>query len=120
MLGSLTIILVCQLLGEIITRLTKLPVPGPVIGMLILFCGLLLKQRLPADLEAAAHSLHRYLALLFVPAGVGVITNLDLLVRSWLPLGGAIVIGTAVTIAVTGQVMQRANRQSQQDQGMTP
>lgn len=113
MLGSLTIILVCQLLGEIITRVTKLPVPGPVIGMVILFCGLLLKQRLPGELEGVANSLHRYLALLFVPAGVGVITNLDLLVRSWAPLSGAILIGTAVTIAVTGQVMQLANRRSQ-------
>ena len=120
MLGSLTIILVCQLLGEIITRLTGLPVPGPVIGMLLLFCGLLLKQRLPTELEGTANSLHRYLALLFVPAGVGVITNLDLLVRSWLPLGGAIVIGTAVTIAVTGQVMQRANGHNQQDEGGAP
>jgi len=120
MLGSLTIILFCQLLGEVITRLTKLPVPGPVIGMLLLFCGLLLKQRLPTALEGAANSLHRYLALLFVPAGVGVITNLDLLARSWLPLGGAIVIGTAVTIAVTGQVMQRVNRRSQQDGGGVP
>ncbi len=118
MLGSLTIILVCQLLGEIITRLTGLPVPGPVIGMLILFCGLLLKQRLPTELEGAANSLHRYLALLFVPAGVGVITNLDLLVRSWLPLGGAVLIGTAVTIAVTGQVMQRANRRRPEEGGM--
>ena len=120
MLGSLTIILVCQLLGEIITRLTGLPVPGPVIGMLLLFCGLLLKQRLPTELEGAANALHRYLALLFVPAGVGVITNLDLLVRSWLPLGGAVLIGTAVTIAVTGQVMQRANRRSRPEEGEAP
>ena len=118
MLGALTIILVCQLLGEIITRLTGLPVPGPVIGMVILFCGLLLKQRLPTELEGTANSLHRYLALLFVPAGVGVITNLDLLVRSWLPLGGAVLIGTAVTIAVTGQVMQRANRRRPEEGGM--
>ncbi len=119
MLGSLTIILLCQLFGEIITRITRLPVPGPVIGMILLFCGLLLKQSLPAELEGTANSLHRYLALLFVPAGVGVINNQELLIRSWLPLLGAILIGTAVTIAVTGQVMQRANRHSRQDEGWT-
>lgn len=110
MLGYLTVILVCQLLGEVITRLTGLPVPGPVIGMLILFCGLICAQRLPADLEGTANSLHRYLALLFVPAGVGVVTHLELLQRSWLPLLGSILIGTALTIGVTGLVMQRALR----------
>lgn len=112
MLGAFTIILVCQLVGELINKGTGLPVPGPVIGMVILFCGLFIKQRLPTELEGAAGVLHRYLALLFVPAGVGVVTNLDLLARSWAPLGGAVLIGTAITIAVTGQVMQIARRRS--------
>ena len=111
MLGSLTLILLCQLIGEIITKITKLPVPGPVIGMVILFCGLALYPRkIPTDLETAGGFLLRYLALLFVPAGVGVITNLDLLMRSWAPIAGAVIIGTIVTIAVTGVVMRFSNR----------
>lgn len=39
MLENLTIILLCQLIGEVITRMAKLPVPGPVLGMVILFSG---------------------------------------------------------------------------------
>ena len=116
MLGNLTLILLCQLIGEIITKATKLPVPGPVIGMVILFCGLLFSKKMPAELESVAGFLHRYLPLLFVPAGVGVITNLDLMLRSWAPLAGAIIIGTATTIAVTGLVMQLANRRQKPDQ----
>lgn len=118
MIGYLSVILLCQLIGEILTRLLRLPVPGPVIGMMILFCGLLLRRELPADLEAVTGFLHRYLALLFVPAGVGIITSLDLLRRAWLPLAGAIVVGTALTIATTGLIMQAANRrrQSQPDE----
>lgn len=110
MLGPLTVILLCQLVGEIIAKAGGLPIPGPVIGMVILFCGLVLRGNLSPELETVTGFLHRYLPLLFVPAGVGVITSLDLLARSWVPLAGAIVIGTAVTIAVTGLVMQRANR----------
>ena len=110
MLGNLTIILVCQLVGEIVSRMAKLPVPGPVLGMALLFAGLMVRDRMPHDLETVAGFLHRYLSLLFVPAGVGVITNLDLLVRSWAPIAGAIVIGTAVTIAVTALVLQSLNR----------
>lgn len=116
MIGYLTLILFCQLIGEIITRLTKLPIPGPVIGMVILFCGLLLRRKMPSELETVSGFLHRYLPLLFVPAGVGIITNLDLLMRSWAPLTGAIIIGTALTIAVTGVVMQLLNRRHITDQ----
>lgn len=111
MLGSLTLILLCQLLGESIAKLAKLPIPGPVLGMVLLFCALVfLPKRLPADLEATGGTLLRYLALLFVPAGVGVITHLDLLARSWAPIAGAVTIGTFITIAVTALVMQGMNR----------
>jgi holin-like protein len=109
-IGNITLILFCQLIGEIFTKLTKLPIPGPVIGMVILFCGLLLRRKMPSELETVGGFLHRYLPLLFVPAGVGIITNVDLLIKSWAPLVGAIVIGTAITIAVTGIVMQLLNR----------
>jgi holin-like protein len=110
MLGSLTIILLCQLIGEIVTRIAKLPVPGPVLGMALLFTGLMVRNRMPQDLEHVGGVLLRYLSLLFVPAGVGIITNLHLLTRSWAPIAGAIVIGTGLTIGVTALVMQFLNR----------
>jgi holin-like protein len=110
MLGHLTIILCCQLAGEIIVRMADLPIPGPVVGLLLLFGGLSLRRSVPKNMEAVGGFLHRYLSLLFVPAGVGIISNLDLLGTYWLPLGGAIVLATAVTIGVTGGVMQRLNR----------
>ncbi|WP_243371645.1 CidA/LrgA family protein [Geotalea sp. SG265] len=110
MLENLTIILICQLLGEVVTRVARLPVPGPVLGMVILFTGLMVRRGIPQEMESVGGFLLRYLSLLFVPAGVGVISNLDLLVKSAAPLAGAIIIGTMVTIAVTGLVMQYLNR----------
>jgi holin-like protein len=115
MIGTLTLIFLCQLVGEIISRLTNLPIPGPVIGMVILFCGLTLRKTMPSELETVSGFLHRNLPLLFVPAGVGVIKNLDILLRYWAPFTGAIIIGTAVTIAVTGVVMQFLNRRGTTD-----
>jgi len=110
MLAYLTLILVCQLIGEIITRVTKLPISGPVIGMVILFCWLVLRRKMPSDLEKVGSFLLRHLPLLFVPAGVGIITHLDFLARSWAPIAAAILIGTVLTIAVTGAVMRFLNR----------
>jgi len=116
MLSYLTIILFCQLIGEIFVRMTKLPIPGPVIGMVILFCGLVLRRGIPSELETLGGFLHQYLPLLFVPAGVGIITNLDLLMKSWAPFAGAIIIGTIITIAVTSVVMQFLSRHQMKHQ----
>ncbi|WP_027358573.1 CidA/LrgA family protein [Desulforegula conservatrix] len=110
MLGYLTLVLVCQLTGEIIAKLTGLPVPGPVIGMVILFLILCLLGKVPKELENVSNSLLGYLTLLFVPAGVGVITNTDIILKSWAPITGAIVFGTAITIGVTGFFMQCLNK----------
>lgn len=110
MLGYLTLILLCQLIGEITTRIAGLPVPGPVIGMVILFIFLTLFKRIPKDLETAGDFLLGYLPLLFVPAGVGVITSLDVLMNSWAPISGVIIIGTGVTIGLTGRILQFLNR----------
>lgn len=111
MLGSLTLILLCQLIGEIVTKVTGMPVPGPVLGMVILFCILLISgDRLPEGVNGTGGFLLRYLALLFVPVGVGIVTHLDLLARFWAPIAGVIILGTLVTVAVTGAVMQWCNR----------
>jgi holin-like protein len=81
--------------------------------MIILFCILVFcPRKVPPEVDTVGGFLLRYLALLFIPAGVGVITNLDLLVRSWAPITGVVIVGTMVTIAVTGVTMQFLNRRN--------
>ena len=115
MLAYITLLLGCQLAGEILVRLSGLPVPGPVVGMVILFIGLVIRGRVPVEMEKVTGTLLRYLSLLFVPAGVGVVVHLKRLSDAMLPVAGAVIVGTLVTIAVTGLVMQwmvrRGNRQ---------
>jgi holin-like protein len=106
MLGTITILLACQLAGEIIVRMAGLPLPGPVVGMLILLIGLLIKKGVPAEMEASTSGLLRNLSLLFVPSGVGIVTNLNFLADEWAPILGAVLVGTLVTIGVTGWVLQ--------------
>ena len=110
MLGYITLLLVCQLTGEVIARLSGLPIPGPVLGMVILFIGLVVRGRTPVELEKTATGLLRHLSLLFIPAGVGVIVHLKLLAAELAPIAGALTLGTLLTIGVTGVVMQALNR----------
>ena len=98
-------ILVCQLAGELIVAATGLPLPGPVIGMLILFIGLVVKGGVPQALGGVGDALMSHLSLLFVPAGVGVMTHLSLLEAQWFPISLSLIISTLLTIAVTGLAM---------------
>jgi holin-like protein len=104
---AVTALLACQLAGEIAARALHLPVPGPVVGMVILFVVMLLRRRdAPEALGATADGLLGNLGLLFVPAGVGVVLHLPLLARDWAPLSLAVVAGTLAAIAATGRVAQ--------------
>ncbi len=107
MLESIALLLLCQLIGELIVVSLQLPIPGPVVGMVILFCGLVIRGNIPEPLAQTANGMLSQLSLLFVPAGVGVMTHLTLLGNQWLPLSVSLVVSTLLTIAVTGFVMQR-------------
>src|SRR5256885_4805047 len=75
MTSTLAILLVCQLAGELVARLLRAPVPGPVLGMLLLFVVLSARPRTSAAVENGAQALLRHLSLLFVPAGAGVLRH---------------------------------------------
>mgnify|MGYP001339385868 CR=1 FL=1 len=105
-----TILLACQLVGEVVVRMLGLPLPGPVLGMVILFCGLVVRGQVPGELSAVADGLLQNLSLLFVPAGVGVMLHARLLADNWLALSVALLASAAITIVVTGWVMTWAVR----------
>ncbi len=110
MLFYLTIILCCQLAGEMLVAATGAPVPGPVAGMVILFAGLSLNKGIPDGLAQVGDALLGHLSLLFVPAGVGVMLHLQLLATDWLPVTLALFISTALTVAVTAGMMSALGR----------
>jgi len=99
MLQALTLILSTQLLGEVTARALGLPVPGPVLGMVALTIGFALSPRLCEAVRPVAQGILGHLSLLFVPAGVGVIGNLQVLQGMGLGLTLAILISTVLAIA---------------------
>ena len=105
MLPGFVVLLVCQLLGEAAARLTGLPVPGPVLGMLLLLAGLVVSGG-AEPVQTVADGLLRHLSLLFVPASVGVIAYLPVLTAQWRPVLAAVVGSAVLSIAVTGLAMQ--------------
>ena len=105
MIAAFALILVCQLFGEVISELFDLPVPGPVIGLGLLFIGLIVKRHPPKVLTDAADNLLIHFSLLFVPAGVGVVTQLDRLRGDWLPITAALIFSTLLAMVLTALLM---------------
>jgi holin-like protein len=98
MVPALTLLLGCQLIGELIARALGLPVPGPVLGMALLFGLLLWRGQVWPPLAQAADFLLRHLSLLFVPAGVGVLQHWPLIEVNLLPLAITLVLSTLLAM----------------------
>ncbi|MCB1482711.1 MAG: CidA/LrgA family protein [Rhodobiaceae bacterium] len=101
MIEALLVLLAFQLAGEAITHASALPLPGPVLGLVLFAFALKMMPGLAEKVSGVAHGILRNLSLLFVPAGVGVVQHADLVIHQWLPILGALVISTALTLAVT-------------------
>ena len=110
MIASLSLILLCQLAGEVIVRGLALPMPGPVLGLLLLLVLLLARDRFAVlargplhqdGVENASRGLIAHLSLLFVPAGVGVMQKLDLIAAHGIAIAAVLAISVVVTLLVT-------------------
>lgn len=117
MLMGLLILLVCQLLGEWLVLALALPVPGPVMGMVLMLVALIVMRRVPDMIRTPSEGLLRHLALLFVPAGVGLTVHAELIAKEWLVILVALVLSTVVTIIVTALVLKRLTRNLNLDAG---
>lgn len=106
MLSALTLLLLLQLIGEIFVQFFALPVPGPVIGLLLLFSALLIRGRLGDELRNTANSLLQHLSLLFVPAGAGVMIHASRVADEWLALSVALVGSTLLSMAATALTLK--------------
>lgn len=105
-LKGLTLLLLCQSAGEALARLLHLPLPGPVLGLLLM--ALLLQwPAVRGPVEAAATPLLQHLSLLFVPVGVGVVAHLGLITQYGPRMLLALLLSTWVGLLVTALVLQR-------------
>ena len=119
MLRALAILLVCQLAGEVVTRALMLPLPGPVLGLVLLVMLLFLVERQHLVTSAAidetslgklSNGLIAILGILFVPAGVGLIQELGPLSRYGAALAAALLVSTVLTLVVTVWVFVLVSR----------
>lgn len=112
LLRAFTAIFLFQFLGEFIAVLSGLPLPGPVLGMVLLFAFLVVRGSVPEGIATLSDGLLAHLSLLFVPAGAGVMLHMARVGNEAFAIGATLLVSTALTIAVTGLLMRFLSRKA--------
>ena len=105
LLNGMVALLIFQFIGESLTVLFNLIIPGPIVGMVLLLMFLLIRKRSYESLDTAVIWLLRYLPLLIVPAAAGIITQLDTIEKEFWPIVISLSVGTFVSLAFSMKVM---------------
>lgn len=101
MLHAFAVLLCLQLAGEALVRAIDSPLPGPVIGLALLFVWLFAKLPLPQETNETSDAILKHLSLLFIPAGVGVVQQLPLLGSEGWKLLLIILVSIVLSLAAT-------------------
>ena len=104
---QLFLILLFSLVGEGISLVLPFPIPGSIIGMLALFAALQIGWIKLEQVEKAGGFLTDNLAILFLPAGVGVMVYFPVIAQNWLSLSVVTVVSTVFTLGFTAWLVQR-------------
>jgi putative effector of murein hydrolase LrgA (UPF0299 family) len=110
MLSGLIQILFFQSLGELISKLLLPSLPGPVIGLVLLLCWLMIKKEINPSLALVSDALSQYLGLLFVPAAVGIVLFLPQLKDNALPIICGLIGSVVLTIGGSALVLKLFNQ----------
>lgn len=111
-IGQILLIIVISFLGEILHEIIPLPCPASIYGMAILFFGLLSGIIKRESVEETGTFLLDVMPIMFIPAGVGLLTTWGALRSVLLPISIITVLGTVIVMAVSGRVTQAVIRQN--------
>jgi len=87
-----------------------IPIPGTVLGMILLLLLLLTGIIKLEMIEEVSQFLLEHLVFLFVPAGVGIVSQLNIIKAEWLPILIIMIISTALAILSTAMTIQGLRR----------
>ncbi|MFV8780785.1 CidA/LrgA family protein [Microbulbifer sp. SA54] len=111
-LGGAAILVTFELIGRSLAAVLPIPVPGSVLGMLLLLLGLMVYGKVPRGLALVSEQLLKLLVLIFLPAAVGIYFLRDLSPRDWFALFAAMTVGTLVTLTLSGLLLNALLRRT--------
>lgn len=112
-LASIAILAVFQWLGTMAMEMSDLPLPGPVAGLFLLFCILLISGEPPRWFSEGCARIIGLLSLFFLPAGAGIFFLGDIFNQHWLAIMLTILVATPISIAISALIMSALFKQNQ-------
>lgn len=106
-MSAIFLLILLQLIGESIVQVSGLPIPGAIIGLVLLYAILLWRAEISDEMSRTSGFLLQNLGVLFVPAGVGVIAYLPMMAAQWWGILLVLLVSVCATVAVTGLVVTR-------------
>lgn len=100
------------LLGQLLRQLFDIPLPGSIIGFMLMFIALTLKLFPLRFVESGGMLLLSFLPLFFIPATVGVIEYIDVFAGKGTLLIVLIIFSTLLTMAGSGWTSQFLGRKN--------
>lgn len=115
-LKQFLIILIISFIGEILKEILPLPIPASIYGMVILFVCLLTKVIKLKDVRETGKFLIEIMPVMFIPAGVGLMSSWNVLRPLILPVGIITVVTVFTVMAVSGRISQAIIRAGQKNE----
>jgi holin-like protein len=106
MLQAFIVVISLLILGDVFVALSGAPIPGAVLGLVLFAASFALLGKPDEGAARLFDAIVPYAPMLFVPAAVGVVANLEIIASAWLSIVAAITLGSAITLVVTGRVLQ--------------
>jgi len=107
----------CQIAGSLMSHSLHLPIPGTVIGILILLAALTLLRRVPGALRDVAEYMLKHLNLFYIPAAIGIMAHVALVRQDLIPILAALFGSTFLSLIVGVLVFQWVQGKTISDEG---
>jgi len=110
MLVGLFALLVFLILGEAVQSWAAIPVPSSIIGMVLLLIVIILRNKIPKNIETAANKLAPLLPLFIIPISAGLITQAEIIQQHGLKLLAILTISLIPGALVTALILRFGSR----------
>ena len=107
-----SIILLISVIGELLKTFLPLPVPASVYGLIIMLVALLTGILKLDQVKGAADFLVEIMPVMFIPAGVGLMSSWDVLQPILVSVSVITVVALLAVMVVSGRVSQAVIRRS--------
>lgn len=110
------VILLVSFLGEVLYKVVPFPIPASVYGLILMLAALMSGVIKISHVKDTAVFLIEIMPVMFIPAGVGLMSSWGTLKPIVVPVAIITILTTAIVMIVTGRVTQAVIRREERRQ----